>query len=84
MAERPQKFIPDGQEYSVPDFPGLKAVAARLDSNTVQVEVIGEDGSTVGQGTYAVSADGKLLTATTSGFDKQLRRFETRTVWDRS
>ena len=68
----------------MPDFPGLKAVATRLDSNTLEVEVIGEDGSTVGQGIYAVSADGKLLTATTSGFDKQLRRFETRTVWDRS
>ena len=57
--------------------------AGALDSNTVQVEVTREDGSTVGQGTYAVSADGKLLTATTSGFDTQLRPFKTRTVWDR-
>ena len=83
VAERPQEFIPDGKQYPVPDFPGLKTVATRLDPNTIQVEVSREDGSTVGQGKYVVSADGKSLTATTSGFDTQLRRFETRTMWDR-
>ena len=31
----------------------------------------------------SVAADGQSLTATTAGFDTQLRRFEMRTVWDR-
>jgi hypothetical protein len=30
-----------------------------------------------------VSEDGTSLTATAAGFDPQLRRFETRTVWNR-
>jgi hypothetical protein len=42
-----------------------------------------EDGSMVGSGRYVVSSDLQTLTATTSGFDTQLRRFESQTVWDR-
>ena len=36
-----------------------------------------------GQGRYVVTDDGQSLSATTAGFDTQLRRFETLTVWDR-
>jgi len=83
IAERPQKFVPDGQEHPVPDFPGLVAVCTRPEPNAMHAEVRREDGSIVGGGKYVVSADGKSLTATTAGFDSQLRRFETRTVWGR-
>ncbi|HXP61175.1 MAG TPA: hypothetical protein VN829_11830, partial [Dongiaceae bacterium] len=83
VAERPQILIPDGQPYPFPDFPGLTAVTARPDPHTLQAEVRREDGSIVGQGSYVVSADGSSLIATTAGFDTQLRRFETRTAWDR-
>jgi hypothetical protein len=32
---------------------------------------------------YVVSEDGRSLTATTSGWDTQLREFKQTTVWDR-
>jgi hypothetical protein len=84
VRERPQKMIPDGQPHPIPDFPGLSAVTTRVDANTLRGEARREDGSIAGEGTYVVSADGKSLTATAAGFDTQLRRFETRTVWDRA
>jgi hypothetical protein len=83
VRERPQTLTPDGKGYPVPDFPGLVAVTSRPDPHTIQAVVRREDGSVVGEGRYVVSADGKSLTATTAGFDTQLRRFEMQTVWDR-
>jgi hypothetical protein len=41
------------------------------------------EGGLAGEGTYTIGSDGRTLTATTSGFDSQLRRFEMRTVWER-
>lgn len=83
VVERPQRMIPDGRGYPIADFPGLTAVTTRVDSNALRVEARREDNTIAGEGTYAVSADGKSMTATTAGFDTQLRRFETRTVWER-
>ena len=83
VTERPARFIPDGQEYPVPDFAGLKAVFTRPNPNTIVSEVRREDGSVAAGGSYAVSADGKTLTASTFGFDSQLREFRLQTVWDR-
>jgi hypothetical protein len=83
VTERPARFIPDGQEHPIPDFPGLKAISTRPDPNTIAAESRREDGSVVGGGTYVVSADGKSLTATTFGWDTQLRQFKQLTVWDR-
>lgn len=82
--ERPQTFIPDGQPRPIPDLPGLSAVTTQPNSRTILAEVRREDGSLVGQGRYVVSTDGRSLDATTAGFDTQLRRFEMKTVWDRS
>jgi hypothetical protein len=81
--ERPVRFIPDGQEHPVPDFPGLTTVVLRSDPRTVSTEVRREDGSVVGGGTYVVSPDRQTLTATTFGYDTQLRQFKQKTVWDR-
>ncbi len=83
VAERPQRFVPDGSPQPVPDLHGLMAVTTRPDPNTLKSEVRREDGSIAGEGTYRVSADGRSLTAATAGFDTQLRRFETQTVWVR-
>jgi hypothetical protein len=83
VVERPQRMIPDGRGYPIADFPGLTTITTRLDSNAIRVEARREDNSVAGEGTYAVSADGASMTATTAGFDTQLRRFETRTVWER-
>lgn len=83
VTERPQTMIPDGRPYPIPDFPGLTTVTSRPDARTIRAEARREDGSIAGEGTYVVSEDGASLTATAAGFDTQLRRFETRTVWDR-
>src|SRR4029453_12051204 len=83
VTERPQTLIPDGQPYPVPDFPGLSAVTTRPDARTIRAVAQREDGSLAGEGTYVVSPDGASLSATTAGFDTQLRRFETTTEWDR-
>ena len=83
VAERPQRLIPDGRPRPVPDFPGLNAVTTRPQPNAIHAEVRREDGTIAGQGSYVVADDGRSLSATTAGFDTQLRRFETLTVWDR-
>ena len=82
-AERPGRFIPDGEWRPVPDFPGLKAIATRTDPNTITGECRREDGSVVGGGTHVVSLDEKTLTVTNFGWDTQLRQFKQQTVWDR-
>ena len=83
VAEKPQRLHPDGQPYPVDSFPGLTAVTTRPDQHTLRAEARREDGSVAGEGSYVVSDDGATMTAITSGFDSQLRRFEMRTAWDR-
>jgi hypothetical protein len=61
----------------------LTATTTQPDPYTIQAVARREDGSMVGSGRYVVSSDLQTLTATTSGFDTQLRRFESQTVWDR-
>ncbi|HTP35533.1 MAG TPA: hypothetical protein VMJ75_25320 [Candidatus Acidoferrales bacterium] len=84
VAERPQRFVPDGHPQPIPDLPGLVAVTTQPVPNKLQSAARREDGSIAGEGTYEVSEDGKTLTASAAGFDTQLRRFEVRTVWDRA
>jgi hypothetical protein len=83
VAERPQRFNPDGKEHAIPDVPGLKAVSTRVDASTLRGEARREDGSIVGGGTFVVSDDRKTLMATNFGFDSQLRQFQQKTVWER-
>jgi hypothetical protein len=83
VEERPQRFVLDGQPQPLPDFPELVAVASRPTPNALHGEVRRPDGSIVGEGDFVVSADGTSMTATTTGFDSQLRRFQVSTVWDR-
>ena len=81
--EKPQRLVPDGQPYPVENLPGLACVTSRRDPHTILAVVKREDGSVAGEGRYAVAPDGRTMTAATSGFDSQLRRFEMRTVWTR-
>ena len=83
VTEKPQILIPDGKPYPVPDFIGLVAITTRPDPNTMHSVARREDGTTAGEGRFTVSADGSSMSATAAGFDTQLRRFETRTEWDR-
>ena len=81
--ERPSRLTPDGQGYPVPDFPGLVVTTIRTDDTTLRTECRRQDGSIAGEGTFTVSPDGRSLTATTSGWDSQLREFQLTTVWER-
>jgi hypothetical protein len=81
--ERPQRFVLDGQPHPLPDFPELLAVATRPTPRALHGEVRRPDGSIVGEGDFVVSPDGLSMTATTTGFDSQLRRFQVSTAWDR-
>jgi hypothetical protein len=83
VAERPQRFVLDGQPHPLPDFPELMAVATRPTPNALHGEVRRPDGSIVGEGHFVVAPDGSSMTATTAGFDSQLRRFQVSTAWDR-
>jgi hypothetical protein len=83
IAERPQHFALDGVPRPLAGFPELMAVATRPSPNSLHGEVRRRDGSVVGEGDYVVADDGRSLTATTTGIDSQLRRFQIRTVWDR-
>ena len=83
VSERPARFVPDGKEYPIPDFPGLKCIATRPEPNTITVEARRQDGSVVGGGTTVLSVDGKSKTVTNFGYDTQLRQFKQKTVWDR-
>jgi hypothetical protein len=82
--EKPQRLRPDGVAYPIEGFPGLTSVTTRPNRNTIRAEAKREDGSLAGEGTYVVADDGKTMTATTKGFDSQLRPFTQQTVWDRT
>src|SRR5215469_7570095 len=80
--ERPMRFIADGEEHPIPDFPGLRYTVTQPDANTMIGEARREDGSVVGGSTTVVSADGRSKTVTNFGYDSQLRQFKQRTVWE--
>jgi hypothetical protein len=82
--EKPQRVRPDGVEYPVDGLPGLTSVTTRPNRTTIRADAKREDGSLAGESTYVVADDGQTLTATTKGFDSQLRPFTMQTVWDRS
>lgn len=84
VRERPQELVTDGRPYPVEGFAGLVSVTNRPAPNVIHAEARREDGTIAGEGSYVVSEDGLSLTATTAGFDSQLRRFEMRTVWDKT
>jgi hypothetical protein len=84
VAERPQRFVPDGHAHPIAELPDLSVICTTPDGRTLQTEARRGDGSLVGQGTYAVSADGQTLTATTSGVDSQQREFRQVTAWIRT
>ena len=82
VQERQATFILDGREHAVPGQPGITAVASSPAPNIIHVEAKSA-GRVVGKGSYIVSEDGTILTATVAGTDAQQRPFETVVVWDR-
>lgn len=72
----------DGVEYPIPQAPGIVSICRWVDNCTL--ETVGKkDGAVVGQATYAVAADGLVMTATVRGTDAQGAAFEQVIVFDR-
>ncbi len=77
-----QEFIADGKERPAQGAPEGFTAAATRDARSF--EMTGrKDGKVVGRGRYAVSADGKELTVTTTGVDEKGREYKAVVVFDR-
>jgi hypothetical protein len=76
-------LTPDGQEHAVsPQAPGVVAVTTWIGTRVLESEAK-KDGRSLGKGTYAVSGDGRTLTATVAGTDAGGAPFEQVIVFDR-
>jgi hypothetical protein len=74
---------PDGKEHPVSSqAPGVVAVTRWVGTHVLESEAK-KDGLVVGKGTYAVSEDGRTLTATVEGTDAAGKGFEQVIVFDR-
>ena len=72
----------DGQEHPIPQAPGVGVVTRWVGTHAVESEAW-KDGRPAGKGTYAVSEDGRTLTATVEGTDAAGKPFEQVIVFDR-
>lgn len=72
----------DGKEHPVPEAPGVTVVTRWVGPRVLHT--IGNSaGTQVGEQTYEVSTDGKILTAKVSGIDASGARFDQVIVFDR-
>ncbi len=76
-------FYPDGKEHPVsPQAPGVMMVSSWAGTHRLDTEARKGD-ATLGRGSYEVSSDGRVLTATLSGIDASGAAFEQVIVFDR-
>ena len=75
-------FHPDGKEHPLEGLPGAVEISKWLRAGTIET-IAKKDGKVIGQSTFEVSSDGKLLTATISGTDASGAWFEQVIVCDR-
>ena len=74
---------PDGLEHPVsPQAPGVVVITRWVGTNVLESEAR-KNGNVVGKGSYAVSEDGRMLTATVEGTDGAGSPFEQIIVFDR-
>lgn len=77
------EFYPDGKEHPVsPQAPGVMMICNWAGTHRLDTEARKGD-SILGRGSYEVSADGGVLTATLSGIDASGAAFEQVIVFDR-
>jgi hypothetical protein len=76
-----QTFLADGKEHPVPQAASYVATTT-IDQRSLR-SLASKDGQSVGQSVYAVSEDGRTMTATVSGIDASGRHFEQIIVFDR-
>lgn len=74
----------DGQEHAAsPQAPGVMVVTRWVGAHTLETEAR-KDRRVLGGGSYAVSVDGKTLTATVAGVDAAGKAFEQVIVFERA
>lgn len=77
-----RKLYPDGKDHAVAGADGFVEVTRWLGPRLL--ESVGmKDGKVVGQSTYEVSSNGKILTAKVKSIDARGRRFEQAIIFDR-
>ena len=77
------RYIADGREHPVnPQAPGVVAVTRFVDPRTLLTQA-NRDGQPLASATYAISEDGRTLTATVAGVDAAGRTFDQVIVFDR-
>lgn len=77
------EFYPDGKEHPVsPQAPGVMMVCTWQGTHRLNTEARKGD-AVLGRGSYEVSPDGRVLTATLSGIDASGAAFEQVIVFDR-
>jgi hypothetical protein len=75
-------FEADGKEHPIPEAPGVTVVTRWVGPRVLHT--IGKNaGAQVGEQTYEVSIDGKILTAKVAGVDASGTRFDQIIVFDR-
>lgn len=70
-------------ERPIAAAPAFTGLAERPDVRTIR-SIGRKDGRLAGEATYAISGDGRTLTATVRGIDAEHRQFETMVVWERA
>mgnify|MGYP004147520111 CR=1 FL=1 len=75
-------YYPNGREYPVEQVPGTVSITEWVGPRTLDTKAKKGD-ELVGHGTYEVSVDGQMLTATIRGTDARGRVFEQVVVFDR-
>ena len=76
-----RELHPDGKEYPIAQAPNVAEVTRWISSRALE-SVARKDGKVLGQSTYEVSSDGKMLTARIKGIDASGREFEQVIVFD--
>ena len=77
------EFHPDGAEHPVsPQAPGVMMVCNWAGTHRLDTEAR-KDGTVLGRGSYEVSGDGQVMTATMAGIDASGTAFEQVIVFER-
>jgi hypothetical protein len=77
-----RRLRPDNKDYPIELAPGYVEVTRYVGTNLLE-STAKKDGQVVGLGTYEVSPDGKVLTATVKGVDAAGRDFQQVIIFDR-
>ncbi len=77
-----RRLHPDGKEHAMAEVPGVVEISKWSGSRSLKTTAM-KDGRVVGESSYDLSSDGKILTAKVKGIDASGSPFEQVIVFDR-